>query len=60
LHLLWGLVDTFFGYNFPKPEPMSMKSGLETVSIAQPLQNDNMRKPLMLSTLGRNGKREGG
>jgi len=27
LHLLWGLVDMFFGYNFPKPEPMWMKSG---------------------------------
>ena len=22
LHLLWGLDDTFFGYNFPKPEPI--------------------------------------
>jgi len=28
LHLLWGLVDTFFGYNFPKQEPMWMKSGI--------------------------------
>jgi len=28
LHLLWGLVDMFFGYNFPKPEPMWMKSGI--------------------------------
>ena len=24
LHLLWGLVDMFFGYNFPKPEPICM------------------------------------
>ena len=22
LYLLWGLVDMFFGYNFPKPEPV--------------------------------------
>ena len=28
LHLLWGLVDTFFGYNFPNPEPIWMKSGI--------------------------------
>jgi len=28
LHLLWGLMDTFFGYNFPKPEPVWMKSGI--------------------------------
>ena len=28
LHLLWGLVDTFFCYNFPKPEPIWMKSGI--------------------------------
>jgi len=26
LHLPWGLVDMFFGYNFPKPEPMWTKS----------------------------------
>ena len=25
MHLLLGLVDTFFGYNFPKPEPVWMK-----------------------------------
>jgi len=29
LHLLWGFVDMFFGYNFPKPEPMWMKSGIQ-------------------------------
>ena len=28
LHLLWSLMDMFFGYNFPKPEPMWMKSGI--------------------------------
>jgi len=28
LHLLWGLVDMFFGYNCPKPEPIRMKSGI--------------------------------
>jgi len=28
LRLLWGLVDMFIGYNFPKPEPMWMKSGI--------------------------------
>jgi len=28
LHLLWGLVDMFFGYNFPKPELMWIKSGI--------------------------------
>ena len=27
LHLLCGLVDMFFGYNFPIPESMWMKSG---------------------------------
>jgi len=39
LHLLWGLVDMFFGYNFLKPEPIWKKFGLETVSVAEPLQN---------------------
>lgn len=28
LHLLWGLVDMFFGYNFPKLEPVWMKSAI--------------------------------
>jgi len=28
LHLLWGLVEMFFGYNFHKPEPIWMKSGI--------------------------------
>ena len=28
VHLLWGLMYMFFGYNFPKPEPMWMKSGI--------------------------------
>ena len=33
LHLLWGLVDRFIGYNFPKPEPMWIKSGIQVTSL---------------------------
>jgi len=28
LHLLWWIMERFFGYNFPKPEAMWMKSGI--------------------------------
>ena len=28
LHLLWGAIDGFFGYNFPKPELIWMKPGI--------------------------------
>ena len=29
LHLLWCLVEMFFGYNFPKLEPVWMECGLQ-------------------------------
>jgi len=39
---------------------MEEKQKLETASIAKPLQNQqHAQNPLMLSTIGRKGKREG-